>query len=65
MHDAQSEQDGETMIFSVNWLIQNYVPGLENLMRFRKSLRVEVELVRATGASSGAPLTPERDNFIT
>nr|WP_320206222.1 phage late control D family protein [Burkholderia anthina] len=52
VHDAQSEQDREMAILSVNWLIQNNVPGIENLTRFRKSLRAEVEQARATGTGS-------------
>lgn len=52
VHDAQLEQDREMAILSVSWLIQNNMPGLENLMRFRKSVRAEVEQVRTNGAGS-------------
>lgn len=52
VHDTQSVEDREMAILSVNWLIQNNVPGIENLQRFRRSLRAEVEYARASGAGS-------------
>ncbi|WP_186258988.1 type VI secretion system Vgr family protein [Burkholderia gladioli] len=50
--DKLPQEDRELSIIASDWLIQNNIPGIDALARFPRSLRAEVEQVRAAGAGA-------------
>ncbi|MFM0594429.1 type VI secretion system Vgr family protein [Paraburkholderia dilworthii] len=64
VHDSEQTQDREMAIIAVDWLIQNNVPGIEALAQFPRSLRAEVEQVRAAGAGSTVRHTDGSTGFF-
>ncbi|KVR88729.1 Rhs element Vgr protein [Burkholderia vietnamiensis] len=52
LFDALPEEERELSIIASDWLIQNNLPGIDALTRFPRSLRSEIEQVKAAGAGT-------------
>ncbi|MBR8036437.1 type VI secretion system Vgr family protein [Burkholderia vietnamiensis] len=50
--DALPDEERELSIIASDWLIQNNLPGMDALTRFPRSLRSEIEQVKAAGAGA-------------
>ncbi|MDF3086025.1 type VI secretion system Vgr family protein [Burkholderia sola] len=50
--DALPEEERELSIIASDWLIQNNLPGMDALTRFPRSLRSEIEQVKAAGTGT-------------
>ncbi|MBR7958838.1 type VI secretion system tip protein VgrG [Burkholderia vietnamiensis] len=52
LFDALPEEERELSIIASDWLIQNNLPGIDALTRFPRSLRSEIEQVKAAGTGT-------------
>ncbi|TXD01797.1 type VI secretion system tip protein VgrG [Burkholderia pseudomallei] len=52
LFDALPDEERELSIIASDWLIQNNLPGIDALTRFPRSLRGEIEQVKAAGAGT-------------
>lgn len=52
LFDALPEEERELSIIASDWLIQNNLPGMDALTRFPRSLRSEIEQVKAAGTGT-------------
>ncbi|MDN7905536.1 type VI secretion system Vgr family protein [Burkholderia diffusa] len=52
LFDTLPEEERELSIIASDWLIQNNLPGIDALTRFPRSLRSEIEQVKAAGTGT-------------